>query len=353
MSHCSWLKAVEWGFRRGRFGVLTALAAVVFLGSGPPAHADLTITPTFTANFVADFGGNAAAAEASWEAAAAVYTSTFSASAAVQHANINITVDAVAGTSVFGESNYFLRSISYTALQAAVAANAAKSGNPDQLASVAPGGSLSTTNPDTSATYWLNTAQAKALGLTSSTGTDGTTTFGAGNPFYFGTGTPPAGQYYFEGIALHEIAEVMGRQGLKSGTIGGHQDSHSLLDLFAYTGHGARSLTNGNGAFFSIDNGTTLLMQYNPNTLNGLDSRDWATTSPYTPDAYNQFSDSGVINGFTGVDLREMNVLGYDLPPVTTIPEPSSMLVAAVGALGLSAYGWRRRRKQRAEESVA
>ena len=354
MSHCSWLNARGWGFHRVRFGVLAAIAAIVFLASGPPAHAEITINGNFDSSFTSAFGANTAAAEAAWTAAAQVYMNTFNASSAVQNATINITVSGATGTSVFGESNYFLQSISYTNLLAAVTANAAASGNPDQLASLAAGGSLSTTNPDTAATYWLNTAQEKALGLNSSTtSTDGTTTFGAGNPFYFGTGTPPSGQYYFEGVALHEIAEVMGRQGLKSGTVGNSPDSHSLLDLFAYTGPGARSLTNGDGAFFSIDNGTTLLMKFNPNTQNGLDSRDWATTSPYTPDAYNQFSDSGVINGFTGVDLRAMNVLGYDLPPVTPIPEPSSMLVAAVGALGLSAYGWRRRRKQRAEESVA
>jgi PEP-CTERM motif len=41
--------------------------------------------------------------------------------------------------------------------------------------------------------------------------------------------------------------------------------------------------------------------------------------------------------------------VGYDLSRQVVVPEPSTMLVAA---LGLSAYGWRRR-KQRAEETVA
>ena len=279
---------------------------------------------------------------------------TFNASSAVQNATINITVSGVAGTSVFGESSTDLQSISYASLQAALNANAAASGNPNQLASLAAGGSLGGANPDTAATYWLSTAQARALGVLSGTGTDGQTTFGAGNPFSFATGnsTPPAGEFYFEGVALHEIAEVMGRIGLKSGTIGNSPDSHTVLDLLAYTGPGARSLTNGDNSFFSIDNGNTLLKEFNNNSVNGADSRDWFSPTGTPADAYNQFSNSGVINGFTSVDIEEMNVLGYDLGQANPTPEPSSMLVAAVGALGLSAYGWRRR-KQRAQESVA
>jgi hypothetical protein len=309
------------------------VASVVALLLGEPVRADLTINPTFTPQFASDFG---AAGETAWENAAAVYTSTFSASSAVQHAVINITVDS--NPNVFGASqtNLFTFS-SYTALQTAFGANANASGNPDQLASVNSGGSLSTPNPDPNGTYSIATAQAKALCLIPNTVMDWTTLFGANNPWSFGTGTPPAGQFYFEGVALHEIAEVMGRIGLET------TGSYSSLDLFAYTGAGARSLVNGDNAFFSIDNGTALLKEYNPNTTNGLDSRDWMG-APGPPDAYNQFQDSGVINGFTTVDQREMNVLGYDLPQQTVVPEPSTFLVAAFAALTGLGYTWRRRK---------
>jgi hypothetical protein len=312
--------------------------------SGPSAvQASITIIGNFDSSFTSNFGVNAAAAETAWNNAASVYMNTFSASPAVQNATITITVSAVAGTGVFGESGFNLVSISYANLQSALTANANASGNPDQLFSVSAAGSLGTSNPDTSATYWLNTAQARALGVLSGTGNDGQTTFGAGNPFFFGTSGTPAGQYYFEGVALHEIAEVMGRIGLTSGTISGHPDSHSVLDLLAYTGPGARSLTNGDNAFFSIDQGNTLLKAFNDNTQNGLDSRDWlSNTPPPNPpaDAYNQFSYSGVDNGFSAVDLREMNVLGYDLPT----PEPSTLFAAALGALAGLGYAWRRRK---------
>jgi hypothetical protein len=315
-------------------GVAVLAVFALLLTGVPPVLADLTINPTFTTAFANDFG---AAGETAWENAAAVYTSTFSASSAVQHAVINITVDS--DPNVFGASSASLFAFgSYSALQTAFGANATASGNPDQLASVGSGGSLSTPNPDPSGTYLVATAQAKALGLLPNTGMDGTTFFGRNNPWYFGTGTPPAGQFYFEGVALHEIAEVMGRFGfVTSGT-------YTSLDLFAYTGAGARSLVNGDNAFFSIDNGTTLLKEYNPNTQNGLDSRDWMG-APGPPDAYNQFSDSGVINGFTSVDVREMNVLGYDLPQQLVAPEPSTFGVAILGGAMWLGYGWLRRRR--------
>ena len=74
----------------------------------------MIITPTFTANFDTNFGANATAARAAWLAAAQVFTSHFSDSI-----NINITVDAVAGTNVFGQSSTSLLSISYADLLAA------------------------------------------------------------------------------------------------------------------------------------------------------------------------------------------------------------------------------------------
>jgi hypothetical protein len=336
------------GSRRRIGAAMAACVAALCLGGPSAVQASITIIGNFDSSFTSNFGANAAAAETAWNNAAAVYMNTFSASPGVQNATITITVSAVAGTNVFGESSAALQTISYANLQAALAANAAKSGNPDQLASVAASGSLGTSNPDTAATYWLNTAQARALGVLSGTGTDGQTIFGAGNAFFFGTSGTPAGQFYFEGVALHEISEVMGRLGLKSGTIGGHPDSHSLLDLLAFFGPGNRSLTNGTNAFFSIDQGNTLLKAFNNDTVNGLDSRDWlSNTPPPNPpaDAYNQFSFSGVDNGFSAVDLREMNVLGYDLPSAAVVPEPSTLAIAGLTAiLGLGSCILRKRR---------
>ena len=72
MSHRSWLKTGGWGFHRRPLGVLAAIAAIVFLASGPPAHAEITINGNFDSSFSSAFGSNTAAAEAAWTAAAAI-----------------------------------------------------------------------------------------------------------------------------------------------------------------------------------------------------------------------------------------------------------------------------------------
>lgn len=278
----------------------------------------LVITPTFTANFNANFGGNAAAAQASWIAAANIFSANFN-----DNIHVNITVDAVAGTGVFGQSSTFLNSLSYSTLHTLMVADAKTADDATAL-----GGSIGLADPvGGTHTWWVSRAEAKAIGLIGDDLlNDGTTTFGAGNPFTF-SGSIAAGTYDFRGVAAHEISEVLGRLGISGGTIGGNPNSYSLIDLFSYTGLNTRGLTGGPGNNFSIDAGATLLKLYNNSVANGLDSRDWA---PGSNDAFNQFSNSGVVNGVSDVDLRELDVIGYD----RVIPEPAagSLLVLALAA---------------------
>src|SRR5262249_20382363 len=107
---------------------------------------------------------------------------------------------------------------------------------------------------------------------------------------------------------------------------------------------------------FSIDNGTTLLKLFNNAQQNGLDTRDWAPPSlggDGTNDAFNQFSNWGVVNPVSAVDVRVMDVIGYDLIQQTpAVPEPSALWVAGLGALAFAGYGWSRR-KSRGGETVA
>ena len=161
----------------------------------------------------------------------------------------------------------------------------------------------------------MTRSQAKALGtIPDDTAEDGTTRFGAGHPFTFAGPITP-GTYDFRGIAAHEITEVMGRLGISGGTISGTPNSFSLIDNFSYTGSQTKGLLGGPGNFFSIDGGTTLLKLCNDPTANGLDSRDWA---PGTDDAFNQFSNPGVVNAVSAVDLRLMDMLGYTM----AVPTP-------------------------------
>jgi hypothetical protein len=267
----------------------------------------LVISPTFTANFDTNFGADAAAAEAAWIAAAEVFNTNFA-----DDININITVDAVPGTSVFGQSFTSLLSISYADLLSRVTADAT---TPSDQIAIDPGGSMSATDPTNGiGTWWLSRSQAKALDhIPNDASEDGVTRFGTGHHFTFSGGIV-AGTYDFQGIAAHEISEVMGRLGLSGGTVGATPNSFTLIDNFSYTGPGTKGLRGGPGNNFSIDNGTTLLKLMNDPTVNGLDSRDWA---PGTNDAFNQFSAPGVVNPVSTVDLQVMDVIGYNLaaPP--------------------------------------
>lgn len=300
-------------------------AVVVTLFTATPASAQLVINPTFDSTFNSSFGTNAAAAQAAWIAAANTFTSNFS-----DPITVNITVKAVSGTSVFGQSSYFLNSFTYTNLRNAVVADAKSASD---ATAIGAGGSMVTSDPAPGTHgWWVNFAQQKALGLRAGNNTaeDGITTFGAGNNFTF-SGPIAAGTYDFKAVAAHEISEVLGRNGLSGGTIGGNP-GYTLIDNFSYTGPGTKGLGNGAGNHFSIDNGTTLQTAFNNAALNGFDSRDWASQTPYVPDAFNQFENSGVENPVTAVDLQVMDVLGYDPVPV---PEPAGVLVLLAAAAGV------------------
>ncbi len=287
----------------------------------------LVITPTFTANFNTSFGSNAVAAQAAWRAAASVFTTNFT-----DNIHIYITVDAISGTSSFGQSSTSLLPISYADLRAKVVADATTSN--DHIA-ISPGGSMTAADPTNgTGNWWLTRAQAKALAvIPDDQANDGTITFGAGNSFTF-SGAIAAETYDFQGVAAHELSEVMGRLGLSGGKVGSTANSFSLIDNFSYTAAGKKGLVGGPGEYFSIDNGTTLLKLFNDPTTNGLDSRDWA---PDTNDSFNQFSDPGVTNPVSAVDLQLMDVLGYDLVSSAAAVAAPSAVFRGAGCLACNA----------------
>ena len=256
----------------------------------------MIITPTFTSGFDANFGVNATAARAAWIAAAKVFTDAFS-----DPIHINITVDAVTNPKAFGESFPNFLSISYADLYNRVSAYASTQ---NDAVAISPGGSMSAADPTNGHGTWqLTRPQAKALGfIPDDMSDDGGTTFGVNHPFTFSGAIAPQ-TFDFQGVAAHEIAEVMGRIGLSGGN-----NTFSLIDNFSYTGPGMKGLGGGAGNFFSIDNGVTLLKAFNNSAANHLDTRDWAGG---TNDSFNQFSGPGVVNPVSAVDVQLMDVIGY------------------------------------------
>ena len=220
------------------------------------------------------------------------------------------------GAGALGESISNVASYSYNQIRAALTNTASASGDPSQLAAVS---TLPSANPTTSNTFTIADAEAKALGLPLGVNppvTDGYVGFDASSSIwsFSPTATPAQNQYYFIGVAEHEISEVLGR----FSDIG--TGAYSLMDLFRYSSPGQRDLTansrhSSSSPYFSTDGGTTNLGNWNNSSRNG-DLGDWSSgPAPGGHDAFNAASSPGVINALSANDLTLMNVLGYDLAP--------------------------------------
>lgn len=318
--------------RLGRFfrpGRLAGFAAVLAVATGPAYG--LIITPTYDSSVDTNFGANATAFKNAFAYAASQIDSQFS-----DNVHVNIRVDGAAGTSILGQSSTLLLSAGagsagYTAIRNAAVADATTA---DDQTSVGTGGSAPAADPaGGNGKWWIARSEGKALNLVAddtTAGSDGTVTFGAGFTYtYDPNNRAVGGAIDIIGVMMHEISEVMGRIGLSGSSFGG-ATSYMFFDAFSYQGAGTRGLGGGAGNWFSIDNGATLLKAFNG--VGGGDTRDWASG---TNDSFNAFSTSGVLNALTAVDLRTMDVIGWDFIQQSQVPEPGTLALFGVGVAAL------------------
>ena len=233
--------------------------------------------------------------------------------------NIDIGYGEVAGSALgsntLGSSESYLSSVSYSSLLNAMTADATTSADASAVAS------LPSTSP-VNGTFWTTTSEAKALGLASATSTalDGYVGFSSTLPFtYNDTNGVASGTYDFNGVAIHEMSEVMGRLLLTGSTVGGTANSYTPYDLFHYSAAGVRDFSASTAGYFSINSGTTNLAAFN--TTSGGDAGDWA--SSVTNDSFDAFSNSGVVNTVSAADLTALDVIGWNPSSGTTSPSPS------------------------------
>jgi hypothetical protein len=175
---------------------------------------------------------------------------------------------------------------------------------------------IAANDPTSGATFVMAYAEAKALGLLAANAPalDGFVGFSSTASFTFDPNNRAiAGKNDFIGAAEHEISEVMGRYGMgqNAGTLG----RYSPIDVFRYSSPGMLDLVPANGAYFSIDGGTTVIHTFNG--PNGGDLSDWLKGA--IADSYDVGPTLGNEAAVSAGDVTLMDVIGYDVavPPVT------------------------------------
>ena len=201
----------------------------------------------------------------------------------------------------------------------------------------ADGFSFTASNEPTTAQFFISSAEAKSFGLISPTSTavDGYVGFGtlAGTGYSWnftsaatdqGSGTG-ATQFDFQGVAQHELSEVMGRIAMEGHTLFNGKATYTPLDLFNFDSAGHLALTAGYNSgtqassYFSVDNGSTHLANFNDGYQGG-DIADWESYASYTQagttvaagyqDAFDAFGYPGINTDLAYADQLAMQTLG-------------------------------------------
>jgi len=357
------LDLLHWPIHRDRgsrcrpYGLLAVGLAVVLLGRGTPARANITITPTFESNITTD--PNATAIEGAINAAITAVEANISS----PH-NITVSLDFQETSSGLGGSSNALYGVyyyDYYNLLKAVATS------PAQLAAIASLGtaptSTSSGNPvNGNNELYITAAEGRNLGFN----TPAATQNGGTGPKYDTVislntlitsppGTLNGSTYSLQAVAAHEIDEALGIGGTGStltanGSISGAgvlTGPIGDLDLFRYSAAGVRSYTNSTSAtsYLSSDGGTTSIAGFNQ-TGTG-DYADWNSASLRVQNA---FGTPGATVSLGTAELTALNIIGYDM---TGAPEPEALTMMGSIALGLSAYALRYRKRRAAEPRTA
>ena len=275
------------------------------------------------------------------DAARAAFNSLISAYESVFTSNITVNIDVAFGHTGLGESSTEQTELPYTVWRAAMMANA--TANPGNAYAAAAAASLPASDPIGNGTVLLNTANARALGLSAETPVDSSLTFSNTAVFEY-DGVPVSGAADFLDVAAHELDEGLGIGSELTGLANnspipsGYYDAE---DYFRYSAANTRDITTSPTAvvYFSYDGGSTNLAQFNQAYSaqgdSDLDRNDWIygnsgcpAANPHVQDAI--ICDGQVVPVGTGPEITVLNALGYDSGTPQTI---------TFGALGSVTFG--------------
>ena len=156
--------------------------------------------------------------------------------------------------------------------------------------------------------------------------------------------TTGGGLFDLFAMVEHEINEVLGLGSSLSGDGTIFQDKISPEDLFRYSSNGVRSFALNDcrgavqNAFFSIDQGFSILNQFN-NCTNDGDYSDWITHTPsQVQDAFTNNSGAPYLTA-SSAETRALDVIGYNLtkqtPVPSPVPEPVGVVLFVIGFIGM------------------
>ncbi len=347
------------------------LAVAAALGAASPAHA-LVINMSSTGNADADAG---------FQRAANFWQNIF-----IDPITVNVTADfRQLSPNVLGSAGSQSISTTYSAMRAALAADATSADDATMVAGLASGSTYSklingTTDSGGAAhlqtgisTLIMTTANAKALGLVAgdAAGQDAEITFSSAIDFDFdqsdGIG---AGLWDFVGIAIHELGHAMGfisgvdvldynSGGPLAGWFSDADFSPDATTLdFTRCSQASRTAgavmdwTIGRAAKdFAIDGNCTALVSDAWSTGqthgDGRQASHWKDTNPSGFGVGIGIMDptgvwDGHMNVVTACDVQAFDVIGWSLR-VNAVPEPTSLLLVGSAFLGMGAVRRRAR----------
>ena len=273
------------------------------------------------------------------------------------------------GAGILGQAGSTNLTFSYPTFRNAVAIDATSSSDATYSASLPAGsfsmytnqtlqnGNIATPYVDSTganvSNVRLTTANAKALGLTSFSGTDATITFNSDFTWDFdNTNGITAGAQDFVGVTIHELMHAMGfTSGVDTlDSNPGISDESLRATALDFTRHSTASFAanaridltaDARAKYYSLDGGlTNLTPGAGGGFSTGVALGDGRQASHWKDNLGLGIMDptstpAGVANIVTALDLQALDVIGWNL---TTVPEPNSLALICIAVVAGNFY---------------